>query len=302
MTGRMVLLLWLILAPVVVHAGDLTLVPPSIENGGVSRLRYLGEPPATAIARCNGKVIHLTPDAGGATALVGVDLDTSPGDYPVTVEVVDSSGHSALLETALQVRAATRPVERLTLPEAMVSPRDPEILRRIDRERAQIDQLLAGRSPAAAIPVFELPVPDPAGSVFGLRRVLNGQPRSPHAGLDFRSPAGRPVRVAAPGRVVFAGDLYYSGTTVIVDHGDGLFSQYAHLQELRCRVGQDLIQGDVVGIVGSTGRATGPHLHWALRLRGDRVDPLAVLALTGKILDSTHPPGNNEGPAGKDPQ
>jgi murein DD-endopeptidase MepM/ murein hydrolase activator NlpD len=293
--------LLLLLGPVTAAAQELTLVPATIASGGVSRLRFVGETPFAASARCNGKVINLTPDATGATALIGVDLDTLPGVYSVAVTLSDRSGRATQLETVLQVTAADRPVERLTLPEAMVSPDDPETLRRIARERTLVDQVLAGRSPAAEIPVFAPPVSDPVGSTFGRRRVLNGQARAPHAGVDFRSPRGRPVRASAPGRVVFAGELYYTGKIVIIDHGDGLFSQYAHLQERHCQVGQELDRGAVIGTVGSSGRATGPHLHWALRLRGDRIDPLEVLALTGKSLDSLHPRGNNEGPARKDP-
>jgi murein DD-endopeptidase MepM/ murein hydrolase activator NlpD len=116
-------------------------------------------------------------------------------------------------------------------------------------------------------------------SPFGLRRILNGQPKSPHAGVDFRSPAGTAVRAAARGRVAFAGELYYTGRTVILDHGEGLFSLYAHLQTLACSPEAVLEAGTVLGTVGSTGRSTGPHLHWGVKLRGDRLDPLALTEL-----------------------
>ncbi len=124
---------------------------------------------------------------------------------------------------------------------------------------------------------FRRPVDDPFGSTFGLRRILNGQPRAPHAGIDFRSPRGTPVRASGRGRVAFVGDLYFTGRTVILDHGAGLFSLYAHLERSRCRTGELLEGGAILGEVGSSGRSTGPHLHWGFKLRGDRIDPLALL-------------------------
>jgi len=116
-------------------------------------------------------------------------------------------------------------------------------------------------------------------SPFGLRRILNGKPRSPHSGVDFRSSRGTPIRSAAAGVAVFAGDLYYTGKTVVLDHGDGLYTLYAHLESIDCRTGERLKDGDIVGKVGSSGRSTGPHLHWGCKLRGDRIDPLALVNL-----------------------
>jgi murein DD-endopeptidase MepM/ murein hydrolase activator NlpD len=124
---------------------------------------------------------------------------------------------------------------------------------------------------------FRLPVDvDPAPN-FGQRRILNGQPRSPHAGVDFGARRGAPVVAPARGRVVLAEPLFFSGRTVILDHGLGLFSLYGHLSTLSVKVGQRVETGTPLGAVGATGRATGPHLHWAVRLGGARVDPLALV-------------------------
>jgi murein DD-endopeptidase MepM/ murein hydrolase activator NlpD len=112
-----------------------------------------------------------------------------------------------------------------------------------------------------------------------LRRVLNGQPRSPHAGIDFRSPRGTPVKASAPGVVAWVGDLYFTGLTVVVDHGGGLYTLYCHLDRIDCSAGQILTSHEILGRVGSTGRSTGAHLHWGVKLRGDRVDPLALTSL-----------------------
>jgi murein DD-endopeptidase MepM/ murein hydrolase activator NlpD len=273
------LLLFLLLFPSQVWGGDLSLQPAVIDNGGVALLRWAGETPSVAVARFNGRLYYLHPTPSSALALLGADLELAAGNYPVEVSVVDRRGETAFFHLSLEVRQAVRPEERLTLPPEMVTPRDPAVLQRIDRERALLAELFTRQTTPPLWDSFTYPVSDPVGSPFGLRRILNGQPKSSHAGVDFRSPAGTAVRAAARGKVAFAGELYYSGQTVILDHGEGLFSLYAHLQTLGCGPGELMEAGAVLGTVGSTGRSTGPHLHWGVKLRGDRVDPLALAEL-----------------------
>jgi murein DD-endopeptidase MepM/ murein hydrolase activator NlpD len=122
-------------------------------------------------------------------------------------------------------------------------------------------------------------VPGAANSSFGTRSVFNGEARNPHTGTDFLSPAGTPVRAPASGRVVVARDLFFTGNTVVIDHGSGVFSTLAHLSRIDVREGAPIARGDGVGLVGATGRVTGPHLHWSLRVGAARVDPLSALAL-----------------------
>jgi murein DD-endopeptidase MepM/ murein hydrolase activator NlpD len=231
------------------------------------------------VARFNGKVIHLSPAVDGAVALLGADLNQLPGEYPIELAVIDHLGGTTLLQTALRVVTADRPAEKLTLPPEMVSPRDPAVLKRIAKEQAQLADLFSRNSGPLLWEGFTLPVDHEVGGIFGLRRILNGEPRSPHAGVDFRSPRGTPVRAAAGGTAALAADLYYTGRTVIIYHGEGLFSLYAHLEEILCEEGAFLHRGEILGRVGSTGRSTGPHLHWGVKLRGDRVDPLALVHL-----------------------
>jgi murein DD-endopeptidase MepM/ murein hydrolase activator NlpD len=286
-------LLFVLLFPAVARAEPF-LTPAVIDAGGVSLLRWRGEPPAAAAVRFNGRDIPLLPFGGGPAALLGTDLELAPGLYPVTLTV---SGPEGLLtyEFVLEVRRPPRPEERLTLPPAMVEPREPAVLQRIARESRLLADLFARDGGAPRWRDFIRPVDDPPGSPFGLRRILNGKPRSPHAGVDFRSRRGTPVRASAAGRVVLADDLYFTGRTVVLDHGAGLFSLYAHLDDLLCAAGDVIEQGGTLGRVGSSGRATGPHLHWGFKLRGDRVDPMAVLSLFagGKPLDSLPGGGNN---------
>jgi murein DD-endopeptidase MepM/ murein hydrolase activator NlpD len=225
------------------------------------------------------------PFAAGARTwrvLVGIDLDVAPGTYPVAI-VAESAGAPAVRATYnLIVRAKAYPTRRLTVDEAFVNP-PPEALVRIQQDTRDLNQVWAS-SVATRIwtGAFVRPVPDPSNSAFGTRSVFNGVARSPHGGADFLSPAGRPVEAPNAGRIALARDLYYTGNTVVIDHGLGLFSLFAHLSVINVHDGDAVKAGQVVGAVGATGRVTGAHLHWTVRAAGARVDPLSLLALLGK--------------------
>jgi murein DD-endopeptidase MepM/ murein hydrolase activator NlpD len=210
--------------------------------------------------------------------LVGIDLDVAPNTYSAEVFASDDPVATRVPLRVLPGHFRTR---KLTVDEAFVNP-PPEALERIARETAELNDLWAH---SATVKLwtgpFVRPVPDPANSAFGTRSILNGQPRSPHSGADFNSATGTPIKSPNSGRVVLAGDRYYTGNTVMVDHGLALFSLFAHLSEIDVKVGDTLNAGDVVGKVGATGRVTGPHLHWSVRLNGTRVDPLSLLAILG---------------------
>jgi murein DD-endopeptidase MepM/ murein hydrolase activator NlpD len=155
-------------------------------------------------------------------------------------------------------------------------------LPRIEREAREIAAIWEGSSRVKLWDgPFLPPVPDPANSAFGTRSVFNGQARAPHGGADFLSGAGTPVKAPGGGRIVLAGSLYYTGGTVIIDHGLGLFSLMAHLSAIDVQTGDLVKAGDAIGKVGATGRVTGPHLHWSVRANGARVDPLSLLFVTG---------------------
>lgn len=256
--------------------GELSLVSSQVNNGEVAILRWQGEPLSFGVVRFNNEVFYLYPDSAGAIALLPVGLKVSAGHYPVVAAMVDLQGRTTATELQLSVVDKKRPEEHLSLPERMVTPakKDQE---RINREGNRLKKIFAMRSPRFWT-TFEKPVDDAVSSVFGKRRVLNGKPKSPHSGTDFRSPAGTPVRPFSNGRVALVADLFYTGKTVVVDHGEGLFSLYAHLSEVLVEEGHDLLLNDVLGKVGSTGRSTGAHLHLTVKLFGERVDPLALLA------------------------
>ncbi len=212
---------------------------------------------------------------GSQRILLGAGLDRS-GDYPLELVFEMPEG---TYSRSLNVRIADKdyPAQHLTLTESMVTPPQ-EVLARIARERektvAALNTLSSDRFWSEQ---FVRPVPGEVSSVFGLRRFLNEQPRAPHRGVDFRGPEGTPVKAMDTGRVILTGDLYFGGKTVIVDHGLGFQTVYMHLSEIKVNEGEYISQGDLVGLVGMTGRATGPHLHLGVYILGETVDPLYLL-------------------------
>lgn len=215
-------------------------------------------------------------DAATWRGVVGVDLDQPPGSYPLTIE---AAGPSSTLTHGATLRVVARQFRRRMLRVApdYVNP-PPDLLARIMSEARFLEGVFAASDAEGAWrDGFVRPVPGRANSSFGTRSVFNGEARNPHAGTDFLSGAGTPIRAPAGGRVVAARELYFSGNTVILDHGLGMFSMLAHMSRMDVREGQVVTRGEIVGLVGATGRVTGPHLHWALRLGAARVDPLSAL-------------------------
>jgi Peptidase family M23 len=213
---------------------------------------------------------------GGWRALVGIDLDVKPGTYRVAVQAGSAEG-----SLDLAVRPRTFRTRTLTVDPAFVTPPESE-QERIVRDAKLLEEVWRSSAPERLWNgPFVRPVPQPANSAFGTRSVFNGQPRNAHGGADFLSPAGTPIVAPNAGRIVVARGLYFSGNTVVIDHGLGMFSMLAHLSAFDVHEGDRVAAGDSVGRVGATGRVTGPHLHWAVRASGARVDPLSVLEVLG---------------------
>jgi murein DD-endopeptidase MepM/ murein hydrolase activator NlpD len=216
------------------------------------------------------------------TALVGIDLDTKPGRYAVELFGIDRDGKNLAGSSVLTVAAKKFPTRRLTVEEKYVSP-PADVLVRIKAERERVNGIFAATAHERLWQgPFLLPVPGSVISAFGKRSVYNGRPRSPHAGVDFRGAAGTPIQAPNAGIVVLAANLYYSGNTVILDHGLGLYSYLGHMSNFSVREGDRVKTGDIVGKVGATGVVTGPHLHWTVRLITSRIDPLSLVYLFGK--------------------
>jgi len=213
-------------------------------------------------------------------SLVGIDLRLAPGAYPLKVEV-SSPGNSPLTRrTTMKVVDKDYGVQRLTLPKKMVT-LDSATLERVKKEGAKFSRLWYKQNPRRYWRGnFVRPVPGKLNTPFGLRRILNGEPRSPHSGVDLRAAEGEPIRAVNHGKIVLVGDFYFHGKAVVIDHGWGLYSMYFHLSQLNVAKGDFVGKNAVIGLAGSTGRATGPHLHWGVRLGGARVDPFALLRAT----------------------
>jgi len=174
--------------------------------------------------------------------------------------------------------------EHLTLPDSKVT-LSPESLARVNRERVRIASLWEAETRERFWEgPFLVPVQGRPGSPFGLRRWINEQPRSPHTGMDIRAPEGTSVLAANHGRVALVGDFFFGGNSVFLDHGQGVYTMYFHLSSINVVEGQNVTKGDLLGLVGMTGRATGPHLHWGVRLGGARVDPVSLVARTEGVL------------------
>ncbi len=220
-------------------------------------------------------------DAHSWRALVGVDLDAKPGTHVVSISA-RSGGAPVSITYNLSVRPKRFPTRRLTVSDSFVNP-PPGVQERIDRDSRELAETWkhSAMERLWALP-FARPVAAEANSAFGTRSVFNGTPRSPHSGADFPSAEGAPIEAPNAGRVVMARDLYFSGNTVVIDHGLGLFTTLAHLSVIAVHEGDVVARGLVVGRVGATGRVTGPHLHWAVRANGARVDPMSLLAVLGK--------------------
>jgi murein DD-endopeptidase MepM/ murein hydrolase activator NlpD len=220
-----------------------------------------------------------TGDPSRWEALVGVDVETRPGRYPVIVRGLSLLGEPTTTRAAVTVTRKVFGTRRLLVDPRFSEPPASE-RPRIQREARRLNALFSA-APAARYwnwP-FEAPVAAPASSPFGVRSVFNGALRGRHNGVDFASPPGSPVHAPAAGRVALAEPLYFTGNTVIIDHGQGLYSLMAHLERAVVHSDDSVARGDVIGFVGATGRATGPHLHWSVRLQGARVDPLSLSSL-----------------------
>jgi murein DD-endopeptidase MepM/ murein hydrolase activator NlpD len=257
-----------------------SVTPPTAKPGDVLLLQIAGAPPDLRL-EWDGRSLLVFPSAGGFSALVGLDLDVRPGliGWRVTRPSVAKNG-GALAAGAVKVRSRTFPTQKLTLPKGMVD-LDTSALARVEAERGELQAALSvGASERLWRGPFRAPLEggQPTGG-YGLRRVINGQPRSPHTGYDWAAPVGTPVLAVNAGRAALVAEHFFAGRNVVLDHGLGLFTLYYHLDETRVAAGDLVARGQVIGTVGATGRVTGAHLHFGALLGGARVDPEALLAL-----------------------
>lgn len=238
--------------------------------GGVAsvRLGSSAEPPRARVGEHRVLVLR---DGAEWVALVGIPLATKPG----TKVRVDVEGSARRHEFVVGTKAYTSQHLKVKPGQVDLSPED---LERYERERKHLAQVLRTfTDEAPATLAMVQPTPGPRSSSFGLRRFFNGVARNPHGGMDIAAPRGTPIVAAAAGRVLDIDDYFFSGNQVIVDHGGGLLTLYAHLSRIDVSAGQALRAGEGIGAVGATGRVTGPHLHFSVYLNAAAVDPALFL-------------------------
>ena len=258
-------------------------IPGMAKQGDVCLIRtYSPVSPTSVHAEFQGERFLLAPGMQNGTyeGLIGIDLSTKPATYEVKVIATDASGRGYSSPFFLKVGKGVFRTQKLSLPRSMVD-LDAKTLERVNNEANRVKVLFQTfRDEKLWKGAFVRPLEGKLSSTFGLDRIINGQRRSPHTGVDLESEAGTPVWASNSGMVVLVDDLFFSGKSVILDHGWGLYSMYFHLSEGLVKEGDRVGRGDVLGRVGSTGRSTGPHLHWAIRMNQVRVDPLSLLKLS----------------------
>ena len=214
--------------------------------------------------------------------LLAVDLDKAPGEYDLKVTGQTGSGEKISCSARVAVRKGRFATEKLQVGKQFVEP-SPDQVKRADEERQKLRDIFDRVTPERLWDgKFRMPLEGvTTGSNFGRRRILNGNPGSPHSGVDLPGATGTPVHATQRGRVVLAEELFFAGNTVVVDHGLGICTLYGHLSEIDVKVGDELEADAVLGKVGATGRVTGPHLHWGLTVERARVNPLQLVRLLG---------------------
>ncbi|MEK6743995.1 MAG: M23 family metallopeptidase [Nitrospirota bacterium] len=222
----------------------------------------------------NGKHLYFNPVKNAFKAVVGIDLKTDPGTYPLSLTVDGKP-----LTSDVVIAKKKYPVQKLTLPEDMVV-LSPENEARADREQRKMAAIWPFDSLRVWQGSFMDPLPGKAmGTPFGVRRIINDIPKNPHSGVDITADEGEPVKAPNDGVVILVDDQFYSGNSVVLDHGQGIYTMFFHLSKINVKYGQAVTKGDVIALVGSTGRSTGAHLHWGVRVQGAKVDPLALIKL-----------------------
>ncbi|MBW1887823.1 MAG: M23 family metallopeptidase [Deltaproteobacteria bacterium] len=258
------------LSSYIIPQGDMSLIRVKVKNGGIPRVTWMQ------------REIYLVPN-NKKTEYYGflvADLTARPGHYKALVELVPT-GRKKKLE--IEVTEKDYGIRRLTLPKNMVD-LDAETLKRAKKE-SKIMRRLWDALPSTPYwrGPFERPIPGEVVGPFGRKSIINNQPRAPHSGVDLRAQKGTPIKAINHGIAAFTGDHFFTGQTVVMDHGGGIQSMYFHLEKILVQQGKMIEKGQVIGLVGSTGRATGPHLHWGIRINGARVNPLKLIILSREM-------------------
>lgn len=270
------LLLWLgAFLPVV----TLALPRESAVPGGIVILPLAPAASARPVARFQDKPVTVVAENGLWQAVIGVPLDAQPGTHRLLVTQNDKQ--KSLI---FDIRDKQYPTQHITIKDKRkVNPNQYD-MNRINRETNRIEEALQHWTDSQNVPFdFIWPVDGRVSGLFGRRRVFNGEPRKPHSGMDIAVPAGTPIKAPAAGTIRGSGDYFFNGNTVFIDHGQGLVTMFCHLSRIDVKDGQTVKQGQVIGLVGATGRVTGPHLHFGVSLNDERVEPRLFYPLSDNM-------------------
>ena len=262
----------------------LSLVLAAVFTASQGSVVHLSVPDETGVKsmelKWEGKAIPLVRTTKKWETVVGVDLDTKAGEHAGEIVVNFDNSRADRRPVSIVVESVKFPTTELKVDDQYVqlSPANQE---RANREAKELEAIYAKLTPEILwSKPFAVPVTGQVkGSNFGHRRVFNGQARAPHSGSDLKASTGTPIHATNRGRVVLAKNLFFSGNTVILDHGLGIYTVYAHLSRIDVKPAQVVDDNQVLGLAGATGRVTGPHLHWAARIQGARVDPFSLLRM-----------------------
>ena len=223
--------------------------------------------------------------------LAGVDVEAKPGSYSLELDAAMPDGQVLHTAREVTVRPATYKIVRLTVPERFVQP-DPETLKRVEAEKELKKKAFSHQTAEPEWSgTFHTPIDSTVSEAFGTRRTFNGKLASIHRGLDYHAKEGTPIVAANAGTVVLAQELFYEGNCVIIDHGQQFMTLYMHLSHIQVSEGEKVKDGQQIGLSGATGRATGPHLHVAVRWQGAYLDPGQLWTLSLPALPRT--PGSD---------
>jgi murein DD-endopeptidase MepM/ murein hydrolase activator NlpD len=267
-------------APVALAASPVE-VQPERARPGDALLVSVGGVVSAPRGTLGGRKLDFYPIAGGFQALVGLRVDEAPGQIPVVVilPAAEENGATETLRTEVAVEEPDFRATTLSVEPRFVSP-PPAVREQIRRDRAAFRRAFGrGFAPPLFSGRFIWPRQASLTGRFGDRRIFNGTQRSQHYGDDIQGAEGEPIAATNDGEVTLVRDCYYSGRSVVIHHGAGLYSVYFHLSRFGVRVGQKVKRGDALGLIGRTGRVTGPHLHWGMKVGGLYVDPESVLRL-----------------------
>jgi murein DD-endopeptidase MepM/ murein hydrolase activator NlpD len=260
------------------------LSPVRIEQGCVARITVT----CPATVESVSYTIHDTKSVlsmdkpGMYSGFVPVAMEQKPGLTSIAITLHNTDKTTNMLNTSLEIIDKDFSVQHLTIDESKntLSKTD---LDRHNRERAMIKKMFSQSQPQKLWgQSFAKPLQGRLSTPFGVKRFINKQPRNPHSGVDIAAPSGTPVKATAAGVVSLTGTHFFAGKSVYIDHGHDIISMYFHLDSISVQDGQTIAKGDILGRVGATGRATGPHLHWGMRIQDTPIDPFSLLTLFEK--------------------